>query len=384
LRVLSIELTDFRNIRSAQVEFGPGVNFIFGPNGQGKTNLVEAVAFLSWLKSFRTSRSADLIRCDEGGGGKSALIGAVLEGRSGRHEVRAEIGRGWRKVVLDSAPVCSARETMSLLPVSCLSPDDPAILEGGPEGRRLLLDRFAAMIEPSRTPLFSMYASLVRERNALLRGGCQDAAMLDAVEANMAQVGAECVSARLGAMFRIGARLPAALASMAGTDLGVCVGYSSRWLEDRPVAGGLDSGGEFMSKAASALSCALKSRRSADAQLGFTSVGPHTDDVDVVLQGLRARGHASRGQKKVLMLAWKAAEAAELAAGRGAEPILVLDDALADLDQGRQSGVVEFLLGYRGQSFITSAVAQPGVFCGSNVIPALAGRFGPDAVSGVD
>ena len=84
------------------------------------------------------------------------------------------------------------------------------------------------------------------------------------------------------------------------------------------------------------------------------------------------------------MLAWKAAEAAELAADRGAEPILVLDDALADLDQGRQSGVVEFLLGYRGQSFITSAVAQPGVFCGSNVIPALAGRFGPDAVSGVD
>lgn len=384
MRVLSIELTDFRNIKSAEVTFGSGVNFICGPNGQGKTNLVEAVAFLSWLKSFRTSRSADLIRCGEGEGRRSALLGALLEGRSGRHEIRAEIGRGWRKVVIDSAPICSARETMSLLPVSCLSPDDPAVLEGGPEGRRLLVDRFAAMIDPSRTALFSTYASLVRERNVLLRGGCQDRDLLDAVEANMAQVGADCVSARLAAISRIGTRLPVALASMAGTDLGVTIRYSSRWLEDRPVAVRPDTDPEFTPKAARALSCALAARRSADAQLGFTSVGPHTDDVEVVLQGLRARGHASRGQKKVLMLAWKAAEAAELACARGEEPILVLDDALADLDQGRQSGVVEFLLGYRGQSFITSAVAQPDVFGGSNVIQALSGRFGPDAVSGVD
>jgi len=370
LNVVSIDVCNFRNIAAQSVSFGPGVNFICGENGQGKTNLVEAISFLSWLKSFRSPRTADLIRVAEGV--DCSRLAGTVDGNSGRHEIRAEIGKGWRKVIIDGSPAASARDTMQILAVSCLSPEDPAILEGGPEGRRMLLDRFSAMIEPGRTVIFSTWAKLVRERNTLLRAERRDADHIDAVEQNMAGIGAEYAALRLDAVRRIAARLPDMLGAMTGADLFVRLGYSSRWLRNQSAGA---SGSEFIAMAAQVLRAELAARREADTTLGYTSSGPHVDDLEVSLEGLKAKGHASRGQKKVLMLAWKAAEAAEIAEVRGAEPVLVLDDALADLDPGRQSGVVAYLRGYRGQSFITSAGADPAVFREAVVIRASRGVF---------
>lgn len=377
MKVLSIEICNFRNIKSQVVSFGPGVNLIKGSNGQGKTNLVEAVSFLSWLKSFRTSRTADLIRAGQGVNCECAVVAAVVTGVDGQHEIRAEIGRGYRKVIIDGSPAASARETMEILSVTCLSPDDPGVLEGGPDGRRILIDRFAAMIDPQRTAMFSGYARLLKERNVLLRGGAGDTDLLDAVEENLSEYGAEYVAVRLDALDRVVMRLPGTLAEMTGADLFVTAGYSSRWLPSELAAVSSRRSGAFRKDAAGLLRAALAAKRASDTAIGYTTVGPHADDIEVGLEGLKARGHASRGQKKVLMLAWKAAEAAEIAALRGEEPVLVLDDALADLDPGRQAGVVEFLTRYAGQSFITSAVTDPVVFCGADVIDALCGVFTP-------
>lgn len=370
MKVSSIEVCNFRNIACQSVSFGPGVNLITGANGQGKTNLVEAIAFLSWLKSFRSPRTFDLIRVADGV--SCSQVAAVVDGASGTHEIRAEIGRGWRKVIIDGSPAASARDTMQILSVSCLSPEDPAVLEGGPDGRRTLVDRFAAQIDPCRAAIFSQYGRLVRERNTLLRADRRDPDMLDAVEQNMSGVGAEYAAIRLDAVRRIAARLPAMLNAMTGLDLGVRVAGSSRWLRDVPADA---ERGEFVRLASEVLRCELAARRDSDAILGYTSSGPAVDDIEVGLEGLKARGHASRGQKKVLMLAWKAAEAAEVASVRGEEPALVLDDALADLDPARQEGVVQFLRGYRGQSFITSAAADASVFRGATVICARQGVF---------
>ncbi len=370
MKVSSIEVSGFRNIVGQSVCFSDGVNLVVGANGQGKTNLVEAVAFLSWLKSFRSPRTADLIMA--GGEVQCARLAAVIHGISGVHEIRAEIGRGWRKVLIDGAPASSARDTMQLLSVSCLSPEDPAILEGGPDGRRVLVDRFAAQVDPSRTALFSTWVRLIRERNALLRDDRRDPDMMDAVEANMSVVGAEYGRIRLDAVDRIAASLPLMLRSMTGVDLDVRVSLASRWLRAVPAGVG---GAEFTKAAAAALRAELAARREQDAILGYTSAGPGVDDVEVSMEGLKARGHASRGQKKVLMLAWKAAEAAEIARLRGEAPVLVLDDALADLDAQRQEGVVAFLRSYIGQSFITSAAADAAALSGAAVITASGGRY---------
>ncbi|HNZ03244.1 MAG TPA: DNA replication and repair protein RecF [Myxococcota bacterium] len=370
MKVASIEIHDFRNIGCQVVSFGPRVNLVVGSNGQGKTNLVEAIAFLSWLKSFRSPRTADLLRAAQGV--SSAGLAAVVEGAKGRHEIRAEIGRGWRRVIIDGSPACSSRDTIQILSVSCLSPDDPAVLEGGPDGRRMLLDRFAAQLEPSRTIVFSTWSRLVRERNVLLRNDRRDNDLLDAVEQNMSSVGAEYLMIRLDTIDRIASRLPAMMNAMTDTDLRARVGLSSRWLRGAALPAASSERASFLS---AALGSELALRRDSDAILGYTTAGPGVDDVDVQLQELKVRGHASRGQKKVLMLAWKAAEAAEISAVRSEEPVLVLDDALADLDPLRQEGVVSFLRGYGGQSFITSAAAEGSVFRDATVIRASGGTF---------
>lgn len=363
MRITRLQVTDFRNIGRADVSPGPGMNLIVGSNGQGKTNLVEAITFLSWLKSFRTSRTTDLVAH----GSESAhLLGSVTGGR-GDHAIEVGVGRGFRRVTLDDHPVRSSRECLSRLTVAFLSPDDPAILEGGPDGRRTLVDRFAVLLDPSRTALMSRYAKLVRERNEILKAlnGPWDPAVLDACEEAMAEAGGQVVRARLEALDSLLEHLPATLDDMAGEDLSVAVSYASRWLPEDTDRG--DEGAHLRER--------LKERRTTDGTLARTTVGPHTDDLQVDLQGHRARGHASRGQRKVLMLAWKAAETRVYRGNLQADPVLVLDDALADLDARRQVRVVEYLAAYPGQSFLTGTSTPGDPLPDCRVFHTEAGRF---------
>ncbi len=344
MRLLSLDVAGFRNIAGAHVSPGPSLNLVVGPNGQGKTNLVEAVAFLSWLRSFRTSRSADLVAR----GGTRAVLRAESEARDGRHEVAVEVGAGVRRARVDGHPVRSARECLGCLTVVFLSPDDPAILEGGPDGRRMLLDRTLVLLDPSRSLALSRYQRLVKERNALLRQAADapgDPHVIEACEAALADAGALVARARVEVLDRLFPVLAAALRDLSGLDLEVRARYASRWL---PGAG---------ADARSALRESLRRHRPRDLAAGHTGVGPHTDDVEVHLLGLPARGHVSRGQRKALMLAWKAAETTLFAADRGESPVLVLDDALSDLDPERQERLASWLTSYPGQSFLTATTA---------------------------
>ena len=360
MRLVRLDLRCFRNIREATIAFGPGVNLVLGANGQGKTNLVEAVSFLSWLKSFRTSRSADLPTTGEAA---AYLLGRV-EGGPAAHEIEVTVGAGSRRASVDGKGVRSPRECLAVLAVACLSPDDPAVLEGGPAGRRLLLDRLLVLLRPAAGALLQRYARHLKERNRLLKEepGAVDPRLLEAADEALATCGAEVAIARIEALARLAARLPGTLSDMSGNDLGVVLRYEARW------AAGRDPSPE-------ALLRALHERRPADLALGYTTAGPHADDLDVVLQGRRARGSASRGQKKVLMLAWKAAEALEYEWTAGEAPVLVLDDALADLDPERQERVIAVLRSYPGQAFVTSAVASRDAVRGATVFRATAGTF---------
>jgi DNA replication and repair protein RecF len=272
-----------------------------------------------------------------------------------------------RKVRIDGHPVRAARDCLDLLAVACLSPDDPAVLEGGPEGRRVLLDRFVVMRRPAEAAVGTRFDRLLKEHNGMLRAepGTFDARALEACEEALAVAAADLLAVRLEALARLAARLPTTLATMAGEDLGVRVRYASKWFPaDADPA-----------TAADRLRARLVERRPADLALGYTTSGPQADDLAVELRGLPTRGHASRGQKKVLMLAWKVAEALEYRDERGELPVLVLDDALADLDADRQARVVACLGDYEGQSFVTSAVADAGVLRGATVFSADRGAF---------
>ena len=360
--ITDLRISGFRNIDEQTLAPGPRLNLIVGANGQGKTNLVEAVAFASWFRSFRTGRTADLV----GRGRESAFVGVGLDGRGGRHEVEVAIGPGWRRGTLDGRAVRSVRDTLRVLTVASLSPDDPAVLEGGPDGRRALLDRLVVLRDPDRAADLSKYGRLVRERNELLRAapGTWDERAVAACEEALAAAGAAVARARTAALAELTGRLQAELIGMAGTDLVPEVRYAARWLKDASPG-----------QAEGALLATLRARRGADAAVGYTTAGPHADDLEVGLLGLRARGHASRGQKKVLMLAWKVAEAGVFAADRGEDPVLVLDDALADLDAERQARVVARLSAWPGQSFLTGAAMPTDVLALGRVFVASAGTF---------
>jgi DNA replication and repair protein RecF len=365
VQIRRIEIRAFRNIADQVVEPSTRVNLVIGPNGQGKTNLVEAITFLSWMRSFRTTRSADVVASGE----DTAWLKAETTTRTGERSVETSIGTGFRRARIDGYPARAARDSMEVLTVACLSPDDPAVLEAGPDGRRLLIDRFAGIMRPSYGGLFTRYSRLLRERNSLLRSrdGAFDEKMFDACEEALALAGAEVARVRADMVEILAEGLPGTLAQMAGQDLGPRVGMVSRWLPE-----GISPGNDA---AAEGLRTRLRVRRIADQTLGYTTAGPHTDDVEVRLQDLPAKGHASRGQKKVLMLAWKATEALAMLRDRGEPPVLVLDDALADLDADRQSRVVEFLKEYPGQTFVTSAGVDPAVLGRAAVFLAMGGTF---------
>ncbi len=351
--IKSLELRNFRNLEAQIFNPGPGINLILGDNGQGKTNLVEAISFLSWMRSFRTSRSVEMITS----GQDAAWLSAKID--PGGRQMEVQLAGGMRKVRIDGHPIKAARDCLDILAVACLSPDDPAILEGGPSGRRQLLDRFMVMRRPTMGILLSTFERLLKERNALLKADAvaYDHKLLEAVSEALAKSAAELLAARFEALDSIANRLPDILAQMAGDDLGVEVGYQSKWFpKDAP-----------LSRAQNLLLQAFHQRRDADFALGYTTAGPQADDMEVGLLGLPTRGHASRGQKKVLMLAWKVSEALEYQSLTGQTPALVLDDAFADLDASRQAGVVACLCDYAGQSFITSAVADSGVLANASV-----------------
>ena len=344
MHLLSLHIQDFRNIREEMLTFSPGLNLLVGDNGQGKTNLVEAITFLSWLRSFRTSRSQDLptTGCPE-----ARLTGRV-EGASGVREIGVQVGQGQRRAWLDGKGVRSRREVREALSVVCLSPDDPAVLEGGGEGRRLLLDRLAWLLDPEVEGPLNQYARLLRERNRRLKdpAGPGDRRWGEALEEALAGAGAEVAARRMALAREMADRLPEVLREYAGEDLRLSIRYDCRWF-----AGDGPPSREDLVRA-------LRQRAEVDRAAGHTTAGPHTDDLEVVLQGLRTRGNASRGQRKVLMVAWKAVEAALYRDRHGEEPVMVLDDALADLDPGRQRRVLGMLARRTGQAFVTSATAR--------------------------
>lgn len=370
MRLISLDLTAFRNIAAAHLRPGPYLNLVIGANGQGKTNLVEAIAFLSWLRSFRTSRSADLVAR----GAARALLRAQIEGPQGRHEVSVEVGPGFRKVAVDGHPVRSARECLAHVTVVFLSPDDHAVLEGGPEGRRTLLDRTLVLLDPSLSGTLLHYQHLLKERNALLRqdpASGSDPDVMDACEAALAEAGAQIVRARVSALDRLVPVLDERLRVLTGQDLRPSIRYISRW------GVGQDATDPVT------LRQILRERRVADGLLGYTTVGPHTDDVQIEVRGLPARGHASRGQRKVLLLSWKAAETSLFEADRADTPILILDDALADLDPERQERLLVWLSAYRGQSFVTATSAPDLGGTRTVRVRAEDGTFSPVSSEGV-
>ena len=351
MRLERLEVVDFRNHDTAAVEVPAGVSVLVGPNGVGKTNLLEAIGYLATLGSHRVGQDAALIRA----GAAAAVIRAAVR-RAGRRllvDVELRPGSGVRGRV-NGAPVPRARDLLGVVRATVFAPEDLGLVRGDPEERRRFLDTLATQRLPRYHGSRQDYDRVLRQRNTLLRsaGGRLPPSALATLEVwdeKLASAGAEIWSERLRLVAELTPRVELTYQHLAGRDDLVEVDYVAS------VAGDVGLGPD-PAKLAQALRERLVADRAREVERGITLSGPHRDDLALALRGLPARTHASHGEAWSLALALRLGSH-RLLAEEGEEPVLLMDDVFAELDRQRRDRVAEAAVAAE-QTIVTAAVAE--------------------------
>jgi len=356
--VRHLSVTDFRSWEQADLDFAPGVSVLVGANGQGKTNLVEALNYVATLGSHRVATDAPLIRA----GAERAVVrcATVADSRELRIELEIVAGRA-NKARLNGAPVSRPREVLGALRTVLFAPEDLAIVRGDPSERRRFLDELVVARSPRMAAVRSDYDRVLKQRAALLksagaarRGG--DLSTLDVWDGHLAEQGAQLLQARLAAVRSLRPHAAAAYAQVAPTSVALTLRYATGLAdavseladpEAVPEVGVLEA----------ALLAELARARPAELDRGVNLVGPHRDDLDLALGELPVRGYASHGEgwSVALSLRLGSYELLRSDALPGGDPVLVLDDVFAELD-GERREQLALTAGKAEQSVITAAV----------------------------
>ncbi|MFC3689145.1 DNA replication/repair protein RecF [Aquipuribacter hungaricus] len=375
MHVEHLSLTDFRSYPTAEVPLGPGVTTLVGDNGQGKTNVVEALAYLATLGSHRVATDAALVRS----GAERAVVRGRLRrgGRAALLELEITPGRANRARV-NRSPT-RPREVLGLLRTVVFAPEDLAVVKGEPDQRRRFVDDLLVALSPRYAGVRSDYERVVRQRSALLknarglRGEARDGLMttLEVWDGQLAQTGADLLSARLRTLEQLAPYAEQAYADVSGVPGALRTAYRARGLHPgvrSEATAGLPAPPTDRTELHDALLAAVAQARTAEIDRGTTLVGPHRDDVDLVVNGLPARGYASHGESWSTALALRVGSFDLLrdTGGDDGEPVLVLDDVFAELDARRRRHLAGRALAAE-QVLVTAAVAE-------DVPPELAGR----------
>ena len=355
MHVAHLTLHDFRSYADIDVALEPGATAFIGRNGQGKTNLVEAIDYLSRLSSHRVATDAPLVRA----GADQAIVRAsvVKEGRAALLEVELNPGRA-NRARINRSPLPRPREIVGLVRTVVFSPDDLTLVKGDPSDRRRFLDDLLVLRSPRLAGVRSDYDRVLKQRNSLLktagvaRGSARDAAMstLEIWDDNLARVGAEILGARL--------RLVEELRPYLGKAYDAVARGAGRDDADLDYRASIEVG-SATDDLQQALLDAVAARRKEELDRGISLVGPHRDDLLLSLGDPRLRlpvkGYASHGESWSFALALRLASY-DLLRADGDDPILVLDDVFAELDAERRHQLAELVAGAE-QVLVTAAVA---------------------------
>jgi DNA replication and repair protein RecF len=340
MRLVSLQVRDFRNLAAVDLAPSPRATILLGENGQGKTNLLEAIFFLATLKPLRAVRLQELVRF----GAERGQVAGDFDGPGGLRRAAVQVEAGGRTAFLDGKPQDRLDAYFEGLAAVCFSPDDLFLVKGGPEGRRRLLDRAAFNRWPAVLGEARDYVRALRARNAALRGANAD------VEASfrppLVRAAARLLVRRRALVEELAPRLRAAFAEISGP------GAPEARLAYRPAAGVALEGGE--GEIAARLDAALAARLARDRERGYTSAGPHVDDLSLALDGRGARLYGSQGQQRALVLALKIAEIENLRAALGRPPLLLLDDVSSELDPAKNRYLLGYLATLPAQAFLTA------------------------------
>ena len=339
MQITRLWLTDFRSYLQLEVPLGTGLTALQGPNGVGKTNLLEALGLLATLKSFRGAPVDSLVRR----GADVAVVRAEGQ-RDGREVlIELELTKGKTRAQVNRQRLRRARDLLGALRVTVFAPDDLALVKEGPSLRRGYLDDVLVALDPGADAVLSDLERILRQRNALLRQSHgrldEGAAMtLDVWDSKLAATGTEVTERRQDLVAALLPLIAASYEQLAGRPVEIGADYERSWSEP-------------------SLAEALARGRDDDVRRGVTQLGPHRDELRLSLAGLASRTEASQGEQRTLALALRLSAHRLIAERIGEPPLLLLDDVLSELDPERATALLANLP--PGQTIITSAADLP-------------------------
>ena len=365
-----LSLASFRNYKNAEIALQPGVNLLVGPNGQGKTNLVEAIRYLSTLSSHRVAGYLPLIKQDD----PQAAVRAMASHEDRDILVELELNRdSANKARVNKSPVPRVRDILGIVNSVTFAPEDLDIVKRDPTNRRAFIDELVIQVWPRFAGVYSDYDRVLKQRNTLLKTARQTGAKgsalstLDAWDQSLVSYGSEIIAARVDLVERLRPHLFEAYQSIAIANNEPRILVKSSLLGTAiPSGWGDDDDSEDLEYIQTAdrteiealYSAKLATVRAKELERGITLVGPHRDDLVLMLGTLPAKGYASHGESWSYALALRLASIALLRAEtRTGDPILILDDVFAELDAGRRARLAGMVAGNE-QVLITAAVAE--------------------------
>jgi DNA replication and repair protein RecF len=334
LAIVRLAVRDVRNLESVDVEPAARFNVIHGDNGQGKTNLIESIYLVATSKSFRATKTAEVIRRDVA---QASVRATIDEDGSKREQSVGLETRGQRHLRIDGTRPKSSAVYAAKTPVVVFSPASLTLTMGSSKERRTLLDRVSLYADPASLVEVASYQRAIRERQRALEERGVRARDLEDWEELVVRHGVNVMNARDVAAASVLDAAREAFRQIAHQDLA----FEGRYVPSAP-------------REPDAYRTALAESRPRDVRRGSASVGPHRDDLVLDLAAMPARATASQGQHRALVLALKAAELAVIGRARGTHPILLLDDVSSELDADRTNALFAFLASQRGQVFLTT------------------------------
>jgi DNA replication and repair protein RecF len=356
--VTRLELVDFRNYHAATFELTTGTTAVVGANGQGKTNFTEALGYLSTLDSFRGAPTDALIRV----GAETAVIRALVRHDDGRDlSVEVELSRtGRTRVLVNRNKIPRTRDLLGVVRVSVFSPDDLTLIKDGPSERRRFLDDTLVALALKYDALRLELDRVVKQRNTLLKqanGRLDEAAAttLDVWDRKFADLGDQFGHARAVLVAKLDPMAREAYEQLAGVPTPLELRYEPAWRQRSLIE-------------------ALTTARDDDVRRGVSTVGPHRDDLELTINAMPARTHASQGEQRTLALALRLAAHRLVTERTGSAPVLILDDVLSELDTDRAAALLRHLPD--GQIVLTTAVPLPDVATADATVRIEAGTVG--------
>lgn len=359
MHVEHLWLKDFRSYPTVDLALTSGLCAVLGPNGVGKSNLLEAVGYLALLESFRGAPSDALIRA----GTDAAVVRGAVRTDDREQLIEAElVTSGRNRILVNRQRLQRTRDLLGAVRITVFSPDDLALVKGGPGLRRTFLDQLLVSIDPRNDALRSEFERALRQRNALLKqtkGRLDDAAALtlEVWDAKVVAAGEELARRRDELVIAVGPLVMGAYADVAGSPEPIELRYDAPW---RAVG----------------LGDSLLAARADELRRGVTLVGPHRDDLVVTLNGLPSRTHASQGEQRSLALALRLAAHRLVHDVVGSPPVLLLDDVFSELDPDRSAALLASLP--TGQTLLSTAAGLPAGIVADQVVTVTPGAIHTD------